>query len=82
MAETMLTTVDNPWSPFTNFDEWDTWDRAHGYYTLGLLARVARSSDELSQADQDTITDQAIDEIVRENVCGMYIKVTPDRYSS
>jgi hypothetical protein len=82
MADIMLTTVDNPWNPFTNFDEWDAWDRAHGYHTTAFLARVARSSDELTEADQELAIDLAIEEIVSENVCGMYIKATPERYQN
>lgn len=37
----MLTTIDNPWSPFTNFDEWRAFDENAGYNTLGLLANIA-----------------------------------------
>lgn len=73
--EYMLTTVDNPFDPFTQFDEWFAWDQASGYHTPGLLDRVARFSDELSEADQNLILQQAIDEIVRENVSGMHKKV-------
>lgn len=78
MAEYMLTTVDNPWNPFNNFDEWDAWDRAAGYHTTAFLARIVRTSDELSQADQDLAIDQAIDEIVEENLLGLYKKITKD----
>lgn len=81
MSDIMLTTVDNPWNPFTNFDEWDTWDREQGYYTSGLLARITRSSDELSDADQDLALKQAIEEIVAENVSGVHIIATRDRYT-
>lgn len=76
MASTMLTTVDNPYDPFTQFDEWYVWDEAAGYATCGLLARIAISSDELSEADQELALVDAIDEIVRENVTGMHKKVT------
>lgn len=75
MTEHMLSTFDNPYSPVTHFDEWYQWDTAHGYHSLPLLARVVVTSDELSQADQDLAVEQAIDEIVRENVSGAHIKV-------
>ena len=48
--EHMLTTVDNPYDPFTEYDEWFTFDRALGYNTPGLLARVVKSSHELSES--------------------------------
>jgi hypothetical protein len=71
----MLTTVDNPFDPFTQFDEWYAFDEEHGYHTTGFLARVVRSSDELSEADQDQAIEDGIDEIVKENVLGLYRKV-------
>lgn len=73
--EHMLTTIDNPWNPFTHFDEWQAYDEAAGYYTTSFLARVVRTSEALSDADQDLAIEQAIDEIVRENVLGLYKKV-------
>ena len=71
-----LTTVDNPWNPFTEYDEWYLFDTQRGYNSPALLARVAITSDELSDADQALAIEQAIDEIVRENVSGMHRKVT------
>lgn len=84
MADTrvMLTTVDNPWNPFTDYDEWETFDRAAGYNTNAFLARLVKSSDELSEADQAIIIENAIDEIVKENVLGLYLKVTPAYYAT
>lgn len=81
MVYHMLTTIDNPYDPFTELDEWMVFDSAHGYHTLSLLARVAHSSPELSDADQDLALETAIDEIVTENVSGMHTKVAaPDDF--
>jgi len=74
--ESMLTTTDNPFSPFTQYDEWYAYDQAKGYHTPSYLARVVRTSYELSQADQDAAIDAAIDEIVSENILGLYKKVS------
>jgi hypothetical protein len=71
----MLSTFDNPYDPFTEWDEWYMWDLNAGYHTPGLLDRVARVSDEISEADQALAIQQAIDEIVRENVSGMHRKL-------
>ena|SRR5436190_1707108 len=75
-VEYALTTVDNPFDPFTEFAQWYAYDTTHGYHSAGLLARVARSSDELSDADQHAAIQEAIDEIVRENFSGMHRKVS------
>jgi hypothetical protein len=68
----MLTTVDNPWNPYTNWDEWYAWDQAKGYDTPGLLARVANVSFDLSEGDQHLAVKEAIDSIVEHNFSGMH----------
>ncbi len=73
--EIMLTTVDNPFDPFTQFEEWNAYDEALGYYTCSYLARFAYTSSELSDADQRLAVESAIDEIVRLNPLGVYKKV-------
>lgn len=74
----MLTTVDNPFDPFTQFNEWRAFDTQHGYYTSEYLARIVRTSDELSEPDHELAIQQAIDEIVKLNVRGVYKKITMD----
>ena len=78
----LLTTVDNPFSPFTQFNEWYAFDTVKGYNSLGLLARVVITSDELSDADQEGAIEAAIEEIVRENLSGMHRKVVADDYTT
>jgi hypothetical protein len=75
MALHMLTTIDNPHNPFTHYDEWAQFDQSSGYNTPEFLARLTITSSELSEADQDMAIELAIEEIVRENVNGMYKKV-------
>lgn len=82
MADVMLTTTDNPFDPFTAFDDWRQWDERQGYHTLAYLARVTRTSDELSIADQDLALEYAIDEIVKENILGLYQKVENNSQTS
>lgn len=72
MANTMLTTEDNPFNPFTHWAEWFAFDAAAGYHTPAYLARVVRSSDELSDADQEASIDDAIEDILKENLLGIY----------
>jgi len=79
MTEHMLTTVDNPWDPFTQFESWEAWDRHAGYHTLALQARIVNTSSDLSLPDQSLAIEQGIDEIISENVSGMHRKVTDPR---
>lgn len=71
----MLTTIDNPYHPFTHYDEWYAWDAEHGYHTPGYLARIVKTSNELSEVDQDLALEYAIDEIIELNVMDVYKKV-------
>jgi hypothetical protein len=74
--EYMLTTVDNPFDPFSQFDEWFEFDSRMGYHTASFLDRIVKDSSELSEPDQALAIQNAIDEIVEENVSGMWTKVS------
>lgn len=75
-----LTTIDNPFSPFTQFDSWFAFDSGKNYHSCSYLARIANVSQELSQKDEDLIVEAAIDEIVKLNILGIYKKVTKEDY--
>jgi hypothetical protein len=72
----MLTTIDNPYDPFDQFEEWYTWDFNSNYHTPSFLARVANTSESLTENLQSIEIDRAIDEILKENVLGIYRKVS------
>lgn len=76
----MLTTTDNPYSPFTQPDAWYEYDRQMGYFTPQYLARIAHTSPALSDAQNDAIIDDAIKEIVSLNVLGIYRRVKQSDY--
>lgn len=76
MPEIMLTTIDNPFDPFTQWEEWYAFDEAQGYHTCGYLARIAKSSDELSPVDENLAIQKAIEEIISLNILGIYKKVS------
>lgn len=75
MQHHLLTTTDNPYDPFDQWDEWWAWDFRHGYHTPGYLARIAVTSDDLSDLDLFLAVQEAIEEIVKENVFGVHRKV-------
>lgn len=78
MELSMLTTTDNPYDPFTDYAEWFAFDSRMGYHTPSYLARLVVTSHELSDSDQRLAIDSVIDEIVKENILGLYTKVTRD----
>jgi hypothetical protein len=75
MSDHLLSTSDNPFNPWTQWDEWLAHDMREQHHTLPYLARIIVSSDELSEADQDLAYDNAVSEILEENINGLYIKV-------
>lgn len=74
----MLTTIDNPFNPFVDFDSWFRFDTEQGYNTCGYLDRIIITSDSLSDADQEQARMDAIDEIVRINPLGVWVKIEKD----
>ena len=77
MDDVLLTTIDNPYDPYTQWEEWYAYDREMGYCTCELLDRIAETSDELSDEDNDEIILQAMKEIVKYNVSGVHVLVGP-----
>lgn len=70
-----LTTIDNPYDPFDEFMDWYTWDTTSGYHTCAYLARIARTSEELTDEDNLAERERAIDEICELNITGKYKKI-------
>ena len=68
----MLTTTDNPYNPFTQFDLWFQFDVSKGYNTCSFIDRVANTSDELTDKENDKEIENAMKEIAKENVLGIY----------
>lgn len=79
-TEYMLTTVDNPYNPFTDFNAWLAFDIRMGYNSAALLARIAMLPEDLPEPYQSMAVQLAIDEIVKENVSGMWKKVSRESF--
>lgn len=76
MAKVALTTVDNPFDPFEQFTSWLLFDKEKGYNTCEYLARIAHTSDQLSDEENDAEVERAIDEIIKYDIFDIYKKVT------
>lgn len=75
MAKCRITTADNPFNPFTQFDEWLAYDRDKGYFTCEYLARIAKTSSDVSISINEAEIERAIDEIISLNGSDFYKKV-------
>ena len=74
MGEYMITTIDNPYDPFTQYDEWYAYDEQAGYNTCAYLARVADTNEDMLPSVYDTEVERAMDEIIANDPLGIYYK--------
>lgn len=75
MRACMLTTVDNPYDPFDQFDSWYQFDMDKGYSSCSYLARIARTSDQLTDQENNEEIEHAINEIIKYDFQNIYRKV-------
>lgn len=80
-AKFALTTIDNPYNPFTQFSDWLMYDNLKGYGTCSYLARIAKVSDQLSDEENNEEIERAIDEIISNDFIGIYEKAVNNNYS-
>ncbi len=74
----MLSTVDNPFNPFTQFDDWYRFDEENGYHCCSYLARVSNSTEEVEDELFNRHNEEAIDDILRLHNYQIYKKVVED----
>lgn len=75
MALFAITTVDNPYDPIEDFDSWYQFDMSKGYNSCALLDRLALTSDQLTDEENQREIERAIDEIIKYDVLNLYKKV-------
>ena len=79
--EFMLTTIDNPFDPFTDFVSWRLLD-IEQCNKLGIIpcseymARLVNQSDNMTQKEINAEIERVIDNIIEHNPLGIYKKVT------
>lgn len=75
MAKCALTTFDNPYDPFEQFENWYAFDNEKGYGTCAYLDRIARTSDQLTEVENDLEIERAINEIIKYDFRNIYKKI-------
>lgn len=71
----LLTTIDNPYNPWTNWDQWYDYDQRMGYCTCSYMARLMSTSDAMSDEECDREYEFAMNEITKYDVLGLYAKI-------
>lgn len=72
---TALTTFDNPFDPFDDFVSWFSFDVEKGYNSCSYLDRIAKTSEQFSEEENDNEIERAIDEIIKYDFRNIYKKV-------
>lgn len=65
MKDVAITTIDNPYNPFTEFNDWWSYDVQHGYMTCERLASITTLSDALSDEENNQTISDSIDELIK-----------------
>ena len=71
----MLTTIDNPYDPFNDFTSWYMYDVEHGYNSCSYVARIAKTSEQFTEKENNEEIERAIDEIILHDFLNIYVKV-------
>jgi len=75
MKQYLLTTVDNPYHPIDQYDQWRDFDMENGYYTEQRLAKIAKTSYNLTDLENQRNINAAIDDFIRLDELGLYRRV-------
>ncbi len=78
----MLTTIDNPFDPFEQFTSWLLFDKEKGYDCCERLARIANTSDEMTEKEINNEIERAIDEIIKYDILDIYKKAVRNNPNS
>lgn len=63
--DVLLTTVDNPYDPFTDWDQWYFFDIMAGYNTCNRLASITSVSDNLSDEENQLFLEDAMNQLIK-----------------
>lgn len=78
MKRVYLTTNDNPYDPETEFALWYLFDKQNNYDSCEYLARIARTSEQLSDEENEAEIENAIDEIIKLDFRNVYKKLVKE----
>lgn len=73
VKEFLITTIDNPYNPFSEYEDWLRFDEENGYNTQNYVARVLQVKDLDDSLSEDEKLDIALESILSINQ-GLYVK--------
>ena len=70
-----ITTIDNPYDPFTEFDKWFDFDVEKGYYTCSKLARLSNITEDMTDKELIEEEQRAINRLIEIDPLDIYKKI-------
>lgn len=75
MGDYMITTLDNPWNPFTHYHEWLAHDTKNGYNTDQWIAFLTKTSNDLPRDERLEQIDAGVSRLLELDPFGLHVKV-------
>ena len=73
-----ISTIDNPYDPFDDFTSWFMFDIEKGYYTSSKLARLSKSTDDMTELEELEENERVIDRLIEIDPLDIYIKIVKE----
>ena len=70
-----ITTIDNPFDPFEDFVSWYMFDVEQGYYSCNKIGRLVKTTDEMSEIEENEEIERAIDRLIEIDPLDIYRKL-------
>lgn len=60
----LISTIDNPYNPWTDYDKWNQYDERNGYFTNQRVARLCLASNQSSDIDYEDAIEDAQNKLI------------------
>ena len=70
-----ITTIDNPFNPFDDFTSWLMFDIEKGYNSSERVARLVKTTDDMSEVEELEEIERAIDRLIEIDPLDLFTKV-------
>lgn len=75
MADYMVTTMDNPWNPFTHYHQWLDHDVKYGYNTDQWIYILSKTSSDLVKDEMEEQIDVGVNRLLELDPFGIHVKI-------
>lgn len=79
MRQVHITTIDNPFDPFDDFNSWFMFDVEKGYYSSSKIARLVKTTDDMTEKEEIEAIESAIDRLIEIDPLDIYVKIVREQ---